>query len=312
MFFNLDCQLTGKSLRQQKRLIAQNTAEKKKREVSINHVMYARYFQKDRVFARSHVLVKASKTGDPISRTEASRVIRLIFPNAAGQKRLPTRLVNLIPTIQSMVSRFKACNIELLAEKLIPVQSEFRKFMAENPSIKLKIATKAEEATFSAQPILLPIVRKALDDGYLSQSESVVGPSCDRKRKRREEAIEVLSHVSVSSSICDHDKSVHSKKKKKTAISPSVAKANNHGISDLAKLQQHKGDIKRLLGFSAPKKKIYRLVRKLVALVVPKDLWGCSDIKKNWECVKSILRKLVFSRKFDIFSLKKVSVRLSD
>ncbi|EGZ25802.1 hypothetical protein PHYSODRAFT_391036, partial [Phytophthora sojae] len=37
------------------------------RKVSINVVMYARYFQKDRVFASSHVLVKASKTGDPIS-----------------------------------------------------------------------------------------------------------------------------------------------------------------------------------------------------------------------------------------------------
>ncbi|EEY53480.1 uncharacterized protein PITG_07137 [Phytophthora infestans T30-4] len=36
-------------------------------KISINHVMYARCFRKDRVFASSHGLVKASKTGDPIT-----------------------------------------------------------------------------------------------------------------------------------------------------------------------------------------------------------------------------------------------------
>ncbi|OWZ01442.1 hypothetical protein PHMEG_00027165, partial [Phytophthora megakarya] len=64
-------QLAGKSLRQLKRSTEGSVGTI--REVSINHVMYARYFQKNRVFANSHVLVKASKTGDSISRTEAAR-----------------------------------------------------------------------------------------------------------------------------------------------------------------------------------------------------------------------------------------------
>ncbi|KAE9288033.1 hypothetical protein PF001_g20705 [Phytophthora fragariae] len=298
-------QLAGKSLRQQKRVASATCADKTKREVSINLVMYARYFQKDRVFASSHVLVKASKTGDPISRTEASRVLQLIFPDAAGRKRLPKRLINLIPTIQSMVSRFKSCKVDELAGKLIPVHSEFRKFMAENPNIKAKIAEKAADAKSSSQPILPPIVRKALDDGYLSQSEAVVGASGDRKRKRREEAIEMLSHVSVES--LKNDKAVHADKKQKTADDSHVTipKRSSRGTSDLTKLQQHKEDIKKLLTFAVPKKKIYRMVRKLVATVIPKDLWGSSHTKKNWKCVKSMLRKLIFSRKFDIFSLKK-------
>ncbi|KAE9036345.1 hypothetical protein PR002_g7137 [Phytophthora rubi] len=274
-------QLAGKSLRQQNRVASGTCAGKAKREVSINLVMYARYFQKDRVFASSHVLVKASKTGDPISRTEASRVLQSIFPDAAGRKRLPKRLINLIPTIQSMVSRFKPCKVEELAGKLIPVHSEFRKFMAENPNIKAKIAEKAAEAKSSSQPMLPPIVRKALNDGYLSQSEAVVGPSGDRKRKRREDAVEMLSHVSVGS--LKNDKAVHADKKQKTADASHVAssKRSSRGTSDLTRLQQHKEDIKTLLTFAVPKKKIYRL------------------------CVKSMLRKLIFSRKFDIFSLKK-------
>ncbi|KAJ8566502.1 hypothetical protein ON010_g6622 [Phytophthora cinnamomi] len=298
-------QLTGKSLRQQKQGISEACAGKAKREVSINLVMYARHFRKDRVFASSHVLVKASKTGDPISRTESSRVLGSIFPDAVGQKRLPKRLINLIPMIQSMVSRFKACKVEELAGKLIPVHSEFRKFMAENPNIKSKIAEKAAEARYSSQPILPPIVRKALDDGYLSQNEAVVGPSDERKRKRREEAIEMLSHVSVGSLKHGHDKTTHPVKKQKTADDANLTKRSTYGISDLTKLQQHKEDIKRVLTFSAPKKKIYRLVRKFVAAVVPKDIWGGRATKKNWKCVKTMLRKLIYSRKFDIFSLKK-------
>ncbi|KAG6612579.1 Telomerase catalytic subunit/reverse transcriptase TERT [Phytophthora cinnamomi] len=298
-------QLTGKSLRQQKQGISEACAGKAKREVSINLVMYARHFRKDRVFASSHVLVKASKTGDLISRTESSRVLGSIFPDAVGQKRLPKRLINLIPMIQSMVSRFKACKVEELAGKLIPVHSEFRKFMAENPNIKSKIAEKAAEARYSSQPILPPIVRKALDDGYFSQNEAVVGPSDERKRKRREEAIEMLSHVSVGSLKHGHDKTMHPVKKQKTADDANLTKRSTYGISDLTKLQQHKEDIKRVLTFSAPKKKIYRLVRKFVAAVVPKDIWGGRATKKNWKCVKTMLRKLIYSRKFDIFSLKK-------
>ncbi|KAG7377602.1 hypothetical protein PHYPSEUDO_011397 [Phytophthora pseudosyringae] len=290
-------QLTGKSLRQQKRQGLEGSVDSVKRELSINRVMYARYFQKDRVFASSHVLVKAAKTGGPISRTEASRVIRSLFPETEGQKRLPKRLVNLIPTMQALVSRFQACEVEELAKKLTPVSAAFRKFMADNPSIKRKIAERAADVKTSSQPIILPIVRKALEDGYLSQSEGVA-PSSDRKRKRREEAIETLS------------KSAQVEKKQRIADTGEGKKRNAHGVTGLTKLQQHKEDIKKLLAFATPKKKIYRLVRKLVAGIVPKELWGSSDTKKNWKCAKTMLRKLVFSRKFDVFSLKKCAEEL--
>ncbi|KAL4177207.1 hypothetical protein KRP22_002141 [Phytophthora ramorum] len=297
-------QLTGKSLRQQKRL--GDATATLKREVSINHVMYARHFRKDRVFASSHALVKASKTGEPISRTEASRVLGSIFPDTAGGKRLPKRLINLIPTIQEMVARFKAFKVEELARKLIPVHAGFRKFMADHPNIKRMLAEKTADADAEAtsRPILLPIVRKALDDGYSSQSE-VVAPSCDRKRKRREEAIEMLSHASVGTSKAGNGLPAPVGKKTKKTVANPGDRVSRHSTSDLAKLQQHKEDIKTMLTFVTPKKKIYRLVRKLLAGVVPKELWGSSDTKKNWKYVKSMLRKLIFSRKFDIFSLKK-------
>ncbi|KAL4138556.1 hypothetical protein PRIC2_002061 [Phytophthora ramorum] len=297
-------QLTGKSLRQQKRL--GDATATLKREVSINHVMYARHFRKDRVFASSHALVKASKTGEPISRTEASRVLGSIFPDTAGGKHLPKRLINLIPTIQEMVTRFKAFKVEELARKLIPVHAGFRKFMAGHPNIKRMLAEKTADgdAEATSRPILLPIVRKALDDGYSSQSE-VVAPSCDRKRKRREEAIEMLSHASVGTSKAGNGLSAPVGKKTKKTVANPGDRVSRHSTSDLAKLQQHKEDIKTMLTFVTPKKKIYRLVRKLLAGVVPKELWGSSDTKKNWKYVKSMLRKLIFPRKFDIFSLKK-------
>ncbi|KAG1689831.1 hypothetical protein DVH05_001864 [Phytophthora capsici] len=289
-------QLTGKSLRLQKRQGAQRFSYTDKSEVSINQAMFARSFQKDRVFANSHVLVKASKTGDPISRSEAARVLRSIFPEDAGKKRLPKRLINLIPTIQSMTSRFKACRVEELAKKLTPINADFRKFMADNPSIKHKLAQRVDDVKASSQPLILPIVRRALDDGYLSQNEGVA-PSSSRKRKRREEAIETLSNVSGVPLKTTPEESSQAQKKLKTPGSKAE-------VSDLTKLQQHKGDIQKLLVFSTPKKKIYRLVRKFVARVVPKELWGNTDTK-NWKHVKEMLRKLIFSRKFDVLSLKK-------
>jgi hypothetical protein len=257
------------------------------------------------MFASSHVLVKASKTGDPISRTEASRVLRAVFSSAADRKRLPKRLINLIPTIQSMVSRFKACDLEELARKVVPVNADFRQFMAENPSIKRKLAEKAAEAKASSQPMILPIVRKALEDGYLSQSEAVAANS-DRKRKRREEAIVGLSSASTGTVNKGFEKfGTVQKKPKHTDISSTTIRGETCIVSDVVKLQQHKEAIKTVLTFKTPKKRIYRLVRKLVATVVPKSMWG-SDDSKNWKCVKTMLRKLVFSRKFDVFSLTKV------
>ncbi|KAG7390946.1 hypothetical protein PHYBOEH_006816 [Phytophthora boehmeriae] len=305
-------QLAGKSLRKDLALITGNTAlahqtpapgAVSKREISINQVMYARHFQKDRVFASSHTLVKASKTsaaGELISRGEAARVLRSIFTDIAGEKRLPKRLINLIPSVQALVARFKACDVEDLSRKLAPLSPSFRKFMANNPDIKRTIAERKADAEAASQPLILPIVCKALDDGYLSQTEE---SNSDRKRKRREEAIVVLSHASEVSST--------------TLLAPPSKKQKNilnNGIKDrnrvcekpnLANLQEHKEDIKNVLTFTTPKKKVYRLVRKLVARVVPKTVWGDGETKKNWKCVKAMLRKLIFSRKFDIFTLKK-------
>lgn len=291
-------QLTGKSLRQQKRQTSDGSVDPNKRQVSINHVMYARCFRKDRVFASSHGLVKASKTGDPISRAEASRVLGWIFPEAKDRKRLPKRLINLIPTIQTMVSRFRSCQLKDLAKKIVPVHSDFRKFMADNPSVQRTIAERAADVK---APIIPPILRKSLEDGYLSQSEGVAS-SFDRKRKRREEAIAMLSHLSTDTRKSP-DGVAPMKKKLKNNISSRERTIDE--VSDLTKLQQHKEDIKKMLAFGTPKKKIYRLVRKFLAQVVPKQVWGSSDTPKNWKCVKTMLRRLIFSRKFDVFSLKK-------
>ncbi|CAI5722949.1 unnamed protein product [Peronospora destructor] len=225
------------------------------------------------------------------------------------RKRLPKRLINLIPTVQAMVSRFKACPIEELATKLTPLNSKFRKFMADNPSIKRKVADRATEATASSQPVFLPIVRKVLDDGYLSQSE-VVAPSSDRKRKRREEAIEMLSHASAGLPKWEKDKFPRTEKKQKNTDASNGSEYDAHELTDVTELQQHRDDILELLVFSTPKRRIYQLVRKFVARVVPKEAWGSSDTKKNWKCVKMMLRKLIFSRKFDIFSLKKCAGEL--
>ncbi|KAG6946599.1 hypothetical protein JG687_00016608 [Phytophthora cactorum] len=94
-------------------------------------------------------------------------------------------------------------------------------------------------------------------------------------------------------------------KKHKKSDTSSGKERNVHEVSDLTKLQHHKEDIKKMLAFATPKKKIFRLIRRFIAEVVPKELWGSSDTKTNWKCVKMLLRKLIFSRKFVVFSLKK-------
>ncbi|RLN95395.1 hypothetical protein BBJ28_00012192 [Nothophytophthora sp. Chile5] len=280
---------------------------KEENVISINQVLYSRHFQKNRVFANSHVLVQASKKGELISRVGASRVLRSIFPDVANQKRLPKRLINLIPIVQSMVMRFKACNIEELAEKLIPVPSEFKKFMSESPNVKRTVAERTAEPGRLSQSLIPAMVSKVLDDGYLSQNEAVMSSS-GRKRKRREEAIETLSHASATSGTKAPDQTVNrQKKRRKGGDGGSDGASTNGGVENLTKLQQHKEEIKQLLAFTTPKRKIYRLVRKLVARIIPKDIWGVGGKKKNWKCVKQLLRKFVFSRKFDVFSLKKVS-----
>ncbi|CEG35759.1 Telomerase catalytic subunit/reverse transcriptase TERT [Plasmopara halstedii] len=294
-------QLTGKSLRRQKRREQIEATESSRREVSVNLVMYARSFVENRVFASSHILVKMSKTSDLISRSEACRIIRVIFPSVAGMNRLPKRLVNLIPIIQAMVSRFKALRIDELARKLIPVNAEFCKFMATNPAISRKLAERAVDGKVSSQPIIAPILQRALDHGYLSQGEDVV-LSSERKRKRREEAIQSLSNASTSCLKSNVERTKHLKKKLRSIDADREIEC---GMLDLLKLQQHKEDIKKLLAFATSKKKIYRLVRKLVTGTVPKELWGNSDTPKNWKHVKKLLQKLIFSRKFDVFSLEK-------
>ncbi|KAG6947811.1 hypothetical protein JG688_00015395 [Phytophthora aleatoria] len=206
--------------------------------------------------------------------------------------------------MQKMVSRFKACQVEELATKLVPVNADFRKFMADNASIKRKMAERTADAKTSSQPVIQPILRKALEDGYLSQSEDIA-PSSDRKRKRREEAIELLSHASTRSSKNSPEEAVRMDKKHKKSDTSSGKERNVHEVSDLTKLQHHKEDIKKMLAFATPKKKIFRLIRRFIAEVVPKELWGSSDTKKNWKCVKMLLRKLIFSRKFVVFSLEK-------
>ncbi|CAI5746351.1 unnamed protein product [Peronospora destructor] len=178
----------------------------------------------------------------------------------------------------------KLVRLKKLATKLTPLNSKFRKFMADNPSIKRKVADRATEATASSQPVFLPIVRKVLDDGYLSQSE-VVAPTGLPKWEK--------------------DKFPRTEKKQKNTDASNGSEYDAHELTDVTELQQHRDDILELLVFSTPKRRIYQLVRKFVARVVPKEAWGSSDTKKNWKCVKMMLRKLIFSRKFDIFSLKK-------
>ncbi|TDH73412.1 hypothetical protein CCR75_003794 [Bremia lactucae] len=298
-------QLAGKSLRQELHQTMCCSIEKREK-VSINFVMYARAHRRNRAFASSNILVKASERSGLISRTEACRILRMIFPKFASQKRLSKRLINLIPTIQTMVSKFKVCPVEKLAKELVPVNAGFRKFMTDNPKIKRKTAEWDARTMTSPQPMILSIQRKAVEDGYLTQSEDLASHA-DRKRKRREEAIELLSNASTRFLKKKLDEPNHVQKKCRIEAHGGRNRRNAYDIYISPKLQEHKEDISILSGFATSKKKIYRLIRKFLASIVPKDIWGSNDTKKNWKCIKTMLHKVIFSRKHDVLSLKKLT-----
>lgn len=272
------------------------------RVCSINEVLYSRHEQ-EHVFGRSHALTAASKL-DSTSRGAAERVIRSMFTRYKSQKRLPKRFIRLIPIVQELVGRFKKVNPRELAKQTVRVPPLFRKYMSEHPKLKLVVSVAKQEQREEMQGGLChPMELKALEDGYMSQDESL-GAFDARKRKRRLDAIDARSNASAyfgEAEALPTSLDTNSRIKRQR---PNPVQLSSKAAFDPV-LPEHKQDIAHLLQFTVPKRKICRLVSKFVAMVVPKTIWGRlrSD---NWKCVKRMIRRLIFSRKYDMLSMKQV------
>lgn len=276
--------------------------------VSLNEVMYARLAQEPAsLFRGASVLGQVSRIGEgQISRGAASRVLKSIFTDASEQKRLPRRLVNLIPIVQEMTQRLRTCDVKKLADDIVPVSPTFRKFMSDNDGLKrLVTARTLRKPIAEPKELLPPVLAKAIDAGYLSQSDDQDADE-NRKRKRREEAVESVSDPAMYERAHRGNPAAKKQKVGETAISSA---SKPQAITNLQKLQEHKREIKELLACTTSKRLVYRFVRKLVAVIVPKKIWADNEAKPNWKSVKRLLRKLVFARKFDLISVKKVRSR---
>lgn len=277
--------------------------------ISINQVLYARHFRKKRIFSGSHELVKAAKSPE-ISKGVTGRLIRTIFhlddPNGSQSKRLPKRLINLVPIIQSLIMRFCDLDVEALVKSLLRVPPGFRKFMHENKKLKAIAASSPSQVMFNSLDEICAMGNKALESEYLSQGESD-GEQIERKRKRREQAIESRSCASAASEPLLPPSSSSRKRSRKTA-QPLLLGGDELGVTrsnSLAKLREHRDELSQFGGIVVSKKLVFRLIRKFVARFVPKEIWGVSTVK-NWTCVKNLLQRFVNSRKFDVISLKEV------
>lgn len=281
--------------------------------ISINQVLYARHFRKKRVFSGSHELVKAAKSLK-ISKGVAGRLIRTIFhldePNGKQSKRLPKRLINLIPIIQSLITRFRDLDVEALVKSLLRVPPGFRKFMHTNQKLKEIAASTPSQVLANNLEKIHAMEAKAMDSEYLSQGESD-DEQIERKRKRREQAIESRSCASAASQPLQPLSST-SRKRPRTTAQPFLLSGEEPGVTtnnSLVKLREHRDEISQLGEIVVPKKLVFRLLRKFVTRFIPKEIWGESTAK-NWKCVKNLLERFVSSRKYDVISLKEV--RASD
>lgn len=286
---------------------ATDTSMMKDGAISINQVLYARHFRKNGIFPSSHALVVAARSSElGVSCGAASRVVRSMFyPDDTKLKRLPKRLVNLVPIIQELIARFRDADLDGLVLSLLRVPPAFRKFMQENGKLKSIAATtpsRAASDSKEANNLVCEVEMRALESEYMSQEDSDTGQS-DRKRKRRELAIVSRSQASdpPSTSALLGAYSRPTKRPKRA-----VAASSSSSSSSLVNLSEHRDVISRLAEFVVPKRLVLRLVRKLVARVVPKEIWGQGADKKNWACVKELLQRLVNSQKYDVLSLKEV------
>lgn len=278
--------------------------------ISINQVLYARHFRKKRIFPGSHELVKATKSQE-ISIGVAGRLIRTIFhlddSKTSQSKRLPKRLINLIPIIQSLITRFRDLDVEALAKSLLRIPPKFKKFMHLNQKLKAIAASSPSQAMPFDMEEICAMGTKALESEYMSQEESD-GVQTERKRKRREQAIESRSCASAASEpLQPHDPTSRKRLRRPTKqplllSGESIVDTTN---SSLAKLREHRDEISHLGEIVVSKKVVLRLLRNFVARFVPKEIWGESTVK-NWKCVKNLLQKFVNSRKYDVISLKEV------
>ncbi|TYZ67386.1 hypothetical protein PybrP1_001697 [[Pythium] brassicae (nom. inval.)] len=300
-------QVAGKSLRHSASALhssgSSSTKATRDDAISINYVLYARHFRRRHVFASSHELAAAATAtggGTGVSCGAAGRVIRTIFFGSAtgGAKRLPKRLVNLVPLVQELVARFRDADIDALARRLLRVPPAFRRLMHADRKLKNAAAVPPRRAAASAlqakAALLGEVEARALESAYLSQDDSD-GARRERKRKRREQAIVSRSQASDAA---DRASAKRPRRAEGASSSPSP------GNSTLADLSAHREGISQLGEFVVPKRLVVRLVRKLIAQIVPKAVWGSRVDTKNWACVKELLRRFVHSRKFDVISLK--------
>ncbi|TMW66307.1 hypothetical protein Poli38472_004072 [Pythium oligandrum] len=289
-------------------------------QVSINQVLYARQFRKRKIFAGQHPLLLQNKSVAP-TRGAATRVIHSMFPEFQSEKRLPKRMIKLIPIVQEMLSRFQRLSTKQLTDSVLRDPKPLLEFLRSHPDVRRAIAdTKHDIAAIEKPNRATPldhVAIQALGDGYLSQGESQESHE-QRKRVRLDDVIHSLSNTSAASNgqpqrRTAHQRSFHTALRDPALTNTESVSLVRKGIDRLAQLQRHRSEITELVQLTVPKQRVYRIIRKAVAAIVPKELWGVAGepsghaTTSNWGLVKDFLRRFINSRKYDSLSLKQVA-----
>ncbi|GLD92821.1 hypothetical protein PINS_up001400 [Pythium insidiosum] len=287
--------------------------------LSINQVLYTRTIHRRRIYPASHPLINGSNRDelDQPSRGAATRVIHKIFPKIACKKRLPKRFIRLVPIIQQLLDRTQRCDVDKLVIKLLPIPRDLVTLVRDDPEIR-EIIRRQQQYGFKdpAQSLLPPVTLRAMDDGYLSQQETP-----DALVRRQQERLDVAA-TSLSDVSAAMDRPRPSSKRRRLlklgVIKQEPASSSSDQVTSrlevatsnqLVQLQRHRPQLATLMQLSVTKQRVYRIARKTVAALVPKEIWG-KGASFNWQHVKSLVRDLVFSQKFDVVSVERTADRL--
>jgi hypothetical protein len=283
--------------------------------VSINHVMYARHFKKRKIFAKSELAAASSSGGDSVSRGQASKLVCWVFPDAKNEKRLPKRLLNLVPIAQELLQRVQTTDIDGIVSRLLPTPPELTEFLRDHRDVRDVLFANAsrEASSDGASPSLDPLVVRIDEEGYHSQTESPDSRE-SRKRKRREVAVAALS--SNSATVAVERKAVRKVRFEQENAGKLDVVESPMCVAQLTHLQRHRDEIAHLLQIKVPKQRVRRVVRKVLAAILPKSLFGkpLTDRRKqdsNWSKMKLFIDRLISSRKYDIMCIDRVCVYLS-
>lgn len=317
------------------------------RIMRINSVLYARdvdQVEKKSLFPSSHIFFKELRNcrkanAKKLTHAAASRIVRMIFSSEklvtnpatsrsikVGRRidsakrlprRLPKRLIQVIPLIEEMLQAISECNrLDQLSKQttfqkrsmtLKPPRSFLRYCMRAHNRTRLRIANYGAEMISNPARSTSKIAQ--MEDEYWSQEE-INTTSNARKKRRYEEALDAIN-VSTKTTKERKRQNAHS-----DATDPGDCRtgslreeATTSCSGQPMPLQQHASMITQLLRYATSKQHVYLWIRDWLALLLPSSFFGIGDTgSHNWRVLRRFLRVLLkSSTKNDSFCARKVA-----